>query len=245
MLNSSIKAVFFDLYGTLLVFNDFDEANDKWTNAFYDLAGKPNNISFEEVQIICKDILESHVEKDSSKGFTTYETKIYNSFEQKNIFLERDQLRNIADVTVGIWQKNVALAEDTKSVLSKLKKTKKLALITNFDHSPHIYKVLTETGLENYFDLILISDETCSKKPDPAIFKSALKYFSLKPEQAVYIGDNVYDDIKGAFNSAIEPILISRNSKSNNHVNTDKIIRQYNLPKFKIIKSLSELVVNF
>ena len=173
MLNNSTKAVFFDLYGTLLVFNDFDNANEIWTNIFYDLAGKPNNVSFEEVSVICKEILESNIEKDTSQGFTTYETKIFNAFVQKNIYIEKDQLRNIANATVGIWQKNIAIADDAKYVLSELKKTKKLALITNFDHSSHIYKVLAESGLENYFDLVLISDEAGSKKPDPTIFNSA------------------------------------------------------------------------
>lgn len=241
MLNSSVKAVFFDLYGTLLVFNDFDEANNKWTDAFYELAGKPNNVSFEEVRTICKEILESDTEKEISKGFTTYETKIFNAFLKKNISIEKDRIKIIADTTVELWQENVVLADDALFVLSQLKKTKKLVLITNFDHSPHIYKVLNQTGLINFFDLVLISDEAGSKKPEPAIFRSALNYFSLNPGQAVYIGDNVYDDVMGAFNAGIVPILISRDSKSNNHNNVEKIIRQYNLAEFRTVKSLSEL----
>jgi hypothetical protein len=45
----------------------------------------------------------------------------------------------------------------------------------------------------------------------------------------------------GAFNAGIVPILISRDSKSNNHNNVEKIIRQYNLAEFRTVKSLSEL----
>lgn len=243
-MENKIKAVFFDLYGTLFVFNNFDDANEKWINAFYTFVCKPKNIGFEETKVLCKKILESSIEKDVLNGYTTYETKIFKAFAQKNIFFGKDELRNIADNTVGAWQKNIVPAHDAKSVLSVLKETKKLALITNFDHSPHVYKTLSETGLKDLFDLILISDEAGCQKPDKAIFNYALNFFSLNPSQAVYVGDNIYDDIKGAFDAGIEPILIAREIKSNNCKNADELIRKYNLPEFKTINSLSELILD-
>jgi putative hydrolase of the HAD superfamily len=233
------KGIFFDLYGTLLVFDDFDNANNNWVKKFYELGGKPHDISFEDIQLICKDILESDVEKDLSIGLTTYETKIKNGFAQKNVLLSGEEIKNIADKTLDIWQKNIRAAEDAAFVLGELKKTKKIVLITNFDHSPHIKKLIVQTGLEKYFDEVIISDEAGCKKPSPEIFNIALKKTGLKKEKVVYIGDNIVDDISGASSAGIKPVLITRNSKSNNvnHLCDDKAEKS-----FQTIGSLSEIL---
>ena len=39
-----IKGIFFDLYGTLLVFENFDKANAEWENTFFELTGKKHNL---------------------------------------------------------------------------------------------------------------------------------------------------------------------------------------------------------
>lgn len=239
-MNEPLKGIFFDLYGTLLVFDNFDKSDDNWVGTFYELGGKPNNISLDEVKIICNEILESDIEKDLSTGLSTYETKIKNGFAQKNIFPSDAQIKNIADATLEIWQKDICPADDAIFVLSELKKSKKIVLITNFDHSPHVKKFIIKTGLSKYFDEIIISGEAGCKKPSPDIFNIALKKTGLKKEEVVYVGDNIIDDIGGASSAGIKPILISRNSKSNfvNHLHD---INKTN--SFQTINSLSDLLV--
>lgn len=244
MHKDNIKAVFFDLYGTLLVYDDYDKADNVWVNAFHDLIGKKNNLTIDNVRQVCTEILESNIEKDSGNGLTTYETKIKNSFGKFGINLSNGELKNLADATVGTWQVNIRLAEDAIVVLSELKeKNKKIVLITNFDHSPHIRKVIAKTGLEAIFDFVIISDEVGCKKPDSEIFHIALSKMNLLPDEVVYVGDNVYDDIQGAFSVGIEPILISRNNKSYyNHNNETENSNKHGLPEFQTITSLSELM---
>jgi putative hydrolase of the HAD superfamily len=233
------KGIFFDLYGTLLVFDDFDNADNNWTKVFYELGGKPNNISFEDIKLICNEILESDLEKDISTGLTTYETKIKNGFAQKNIFPSDEEIKIIADATLEVWQRDIRPAKDAMFVLGELRKSKKIVLITNFDHSPHIKKLITKTGLAEYFDEVIISDEAGCKKPSPDIFNIALEKIGLKKEEVVYVGDNIVDDIGGASSAGIKPVLISRNSKSNNvnHLYIDETTKS-----FQTISSLSELL---
>lgn len=242
-LNNKIKAIFFDLYGTLLIYDDYDKSDNIWVNAFYNLVGRKNNLSLVDVRQICKEILENNIQKDLVNGLTTYETKIKKGFEEYGINFTSNELKNIADETVGTWQVNIKLAEDALHVLNELKKNKKVVLITNFDHSPHIKKVIVQTGLESIFDLVIISDEAGCEKPDPKIFQLALSKMNLQPEEVVYVGDNIYDDIKGADSAGIKPILISRNNKSYyNHNNETEILNNRGLPEFQTINSLSELI---
>ncbi len=244
-LNQNIKGVFFDLYGTLLVFDNFDEADNVWVNTFYDLTGKKNNLSISDVRKICTEVLETSIEKDSPNGLTTYETKIKKGFEEFGVYFSNDKLRKLADETVGTWQINIRLADDALPVLTELKKNKKVVLITNFDHSPHIKRVIAKTALDNIFDLVVISDEAGFKKPDPKIFQSALSKLNLLPQEVVYIGDNIYDDVEGAFAAGIKPILISRKVKSYYNNNGEDNSNTKGLPEFQIINSLSELIPLF
>lgn len=241
-MNKTIKAIFFDLYGTLLEFKNYESSDKEWIKVFYDLAGKPNNLSFQETQLICYEILERNITKNKSGELTTYETKIKIIFEEKGISFSKKELRKIADQSVEVWQKNILPAEDCFSVLNELRKKYKLTLITNFDHSPHIRKLIKQFDLHNKFDLIIISDEVECTKPNPEIFNIALNHFNLKPSEAIYIGDNIYDDIAGSFNAGITPILLDRNSRSNHRDNQNYNNAQNNLPNYRVINSLSELL---
>ena len=236
---AGIKGVFFDLYGTLLVFENFDKANLEWENTFYKLTGKKHHLEFYHCQRLCRDILELTHEKDSSLGLTTYETKIKKGLENFNINLPLDELKYVASATVSSWQKEIQLADDAVNVIKKLKQNKVTGLITNFDHTPHVYKVLEETGLKELFDFVIVSDDAGIEKPSPEIFKMALEKSNLNSDEVVYIGDNLKDDICGAVSAGIKPIFISRDIKSHyNHVeNQDELF-----PKGLLrISSLSDL----
>ena len=80
-------------------------------------------------------------------------------FKNCGIIFNRDELRKIADESLSSWQNNITISTDTIPVLEKLKREKKLALISNFDHTPHVKKVVTNHKLDLYLDPIIISDE--------------------------------------------------------------------------------------
>lgn len=235
----NIKAVFFDLFGTLLVFQNYDYAQKLWIAAFYDLVGKPNGVSFDDTCAACGEILNANSKKDEGAGLTTYETRIRNSFERLHIPMPRNTLTRIADATISVWQDHIRLAEDAIQVLTELKKRSKIGLITNFDHSPHVRRVVADFELERIFDLILISDEVGFVKPHPEIFRLALRNMKLHARYAVHVGDSIRDDIEGALSIGIMPILIDRNVKSHEYYNRNERITS---AKFRTIHALSELL---
>jgi putative hydrolase of the HAD superfamily len=53
-------------------------------------------------------------------------------------------------------------------------------------------------GIEKYFDTILISEWEGIKKPDPEIFKRALKQLDVLAHQSIFVGDHPINDVKAA-----------------------------------------------
>ncbi len=243
-MNTAIKGVFFDLYGTLLIFNDIEQSWHDWAETFYVLIKDKTNLSFEEFSKSSNSFMSRKVVKNISTGLTTYETRIRNHCDSLSIPLTNTDLKVIADETPHAWQKYISVADNAPVVLSKLRKEKILALITNFDHAPHIRKTLKHFDLEKFFDAIIISDELNCCKPDPKIFDAALLETNLTPEEVIFIGDNVNDDIAGARAAGIEPVLIMHDTfttkhdySHGRHENPDKP-----LPDVKIINSLTEIL---
>lgn len=55
-------------------------------------------------------------------------------------------------------------------------------------------------GIEKYFDAILISEWEGVKKPDPEIFKRALKVLNVSAYESIFVGDHPENDVKAAQN---------------------------------------------
>ncbi|SHS63981.1 Pyrimidine 5'-nucleotidase YjjG [Mycobacteroides abscessus subsp. abscessus] len=53
-------------------------------------------------------------------------------------------------------------------------------------------------GIENYFDVILVSEWEGIKKPDPVIFKRALDKLNVTPNQSIFVGDHPDNDVKAS-----------------------------------------------
>jgi putative hydrolase of the HAD superfamily len=246
ILPSGIKAIIFDLYGTLLLYNDIKKANLDWVGSFYHYLNNKNDVTMEVLSPFCKWILTGTVAKDNELGLTTYETKIKDGLFSIGIELPLEEIKELADFSVSTWQKHISLAKDAKYVLSELGKKYQLGLITNFDHSKHINRVLNENHLTEYFDQIIISDEVEITKPDPEIFNITLLRMHLKNIEAVFVGDSMKDDISGALKAGIHPVFITQEEYNVNHefetaINADRLLLE-NKHKIKYINSLAGLL---
>jgi putative hydrolase of the HAD superfamily len=61
-------------------------------------------------------------------------------------------------------------------------------------------------GIEEYFDIILISEWEGIKKPDPQIFKRALDQLNVTSNESIFVGDHPDNDIKAAQNVGMKGI---------------------------------------
>jgi putative hydrolase of the HAD superfamily len=83
-----------------------------------------------------------------------------------------------------------------------------LGVISNFDY--RVYRILDGLGLDGYFDSITISSEAGWAKPSPEIFNAALDRHAVAPAAALHIGDSDQMDLLGAQAAGLAAILLDR-----------------------------------
>ncbi|MCS6924626.1 MAG: HAD family hydrolase [Candidatus Binatia bacterium] len=82
-----------------------------------------------------------------------------------------------------------------------------LGIVSNADQEQLDHFV--ELGqLERYFDSLLCSEEAKSCKPDAGIFQEALRRAACAPEEALFVGDSLQQDIAGASRLGLRSVLI-------------------------------------
>uniref|UniRef100_UPI00404884C2 YjjG family noncanonical pyrimidine nucleotidase n=1 Tax=Algoriphagus sp. TaxID=1872435 RepID=UPI00404884C2 len=100
----------------------------------------------------------------------------------------------------------------SKEILDYLKKKYRIHLITNgFNESQA--KKMNSSGLNGYFELIVTSETTGHKKPDPRIFYYALDQLQVEAAACLMIGDNPNSDILGAQRAAIDQVYFNPEGK--------------------------------
>jgi putative hydrolase of the HAD superfamily len=209
-----IKGVFFDLFGTLLIYTDMRKAWDDWLSALYEnFRNSGLMLSEDSLALKCNGFFRRPEPSLSDSNYSVYERRIQELGFDLGLNLNADEIRKTAKDTINSWQKYVPIDPIAITVLKILKRRKKLALISNFDHPPYVYSLLSELNLRGFFDSIIISSEVKVKKPNPLIFSFALEKTKLKSSEVCYIGDT-REDIEAAFNANIHPILIQRNISS-------------------------------
>ncbi len=70
--------------------------------------------------------------------------------------------------------------------------------------------LVADLGLAPYLDFLLSSQEAGAEKPHPPIFLAALRLAGVAPSEALHVGDQYHSDVIGARGVGIQPILIDR-----------------------------------
>ncbi|MGG4345839.1 HAD family hydrolase [Paenibacillus lautus] len=136
--------------------------------------------------------------------------------EVYQMLVERLQWVNppTADEYLSFFRKEIPLCiqpmDQLFPVLRQLKsKGLKLGIITNGTVQVQEGKI-QRLGIREYFDSIVISEETGVKKPDPAIYMKVLERLNVLPSETWFVGDHPHNDIIGAAQCGIKPIWFTR-----------------------------------
>lgn len=95
-------------------------------------------------------------------------------------------------------------------LLRSLAQNYRLALLSNFDDGVTARRVLAESGLDSFFETIVISEEEGLRKPSRAIFERACTRLAVSPADCLYIGDTLVEDIEGASGAGLPALWIRR-----------------------------------
>jgi putative hydrolase of the HAD superfamily len=84
----------------------------------------------------------------------------------------------------------------------------KLVVVSNWDCS--LPQVLDRVGVGELLDGVVTSAVAGARKPDPAIFRTALDLAGVGPDEALHVGDTPAEDVEGARTAGIRSLLIDR-----------------------------------
>lgn len=111
------------------------------------------------------------------------------------------------------WRENAALFTRqepfAEEILIYLKDKYKLSLLTNGSFKTQSVK-LESVGLRKYFERVIISEETGTEKPDREIYLLICRETGVMPEEALYIGDHLENDVKGPLSAGMSAVLYDK-----------------------------------
>jgi putative hydrolase of the HAD superfamily len=124
--------------------------------------------------------------------------------------------RSFSETGIELW-------EDSLPVVLELRdRGVKTALISNCSHATR--GIVERLGIVEAFDLVVLSFEVGLRKPDPEIYREALRRVDVAAERAVFVDDQpAYCD--GAAALGIETFLIDRSGDGTPDLNGHRVIR--------------------
>ena len=125
--------------------------------------------------------------------------------------------KNLAKEILVRWfdHADCVIYSDTRVTLNRLKQMGlKLGLISTA-YEEDIDAILEKAGLaKGLFDVVVGANTVKKEKPHPDVFRHALGKLGVGPEEALFVGDHVDNDYKGARAVGMHALLIERECRS-------------------------------
>lgn len=85
---------------------------------------------------------------------------------------------------------------------------------------------LRHTGLREFFSAVAVSGVVGYAKPHPQNFRVALSQLGVVPEQTLFVGDSLEDDVQGAQAVGMSSVLIDRGRRHGQHRDRIETLRE-------------------
>jgi len=109
--------------------------------------------------------------------------------------------RVIADATEAFmdsWIQARTMENDVPPLLRSLRNSYRLGVVSNFAHSPTVWKTLERFNIARFFDAVVVSVDVGWRKPSSRIFRKALSTLAVPAPESVFVGDELDHDVEGA-----------------------------------------------
>lgn len=125
--------------------------------------------------------------------------------------LDRDNFFEVAYdhfAEPGVWE----LYPEIIQVLEKLQPRFQVAVVSNFDG--RLRFILEHLGISKFFARVFVSSELGADKPDPEIFRRAVRLMNLAPNQILHVGDDPERDWQAATAAGLAIFRLERPKNS-------------------------------
>ena len=178
-----IKAIFFDAAGTLIHL-------PRSVGFHYALVGRQVGLSLDaealdEAFVACwkqapaRPAIDGPREDDDKGWWRDLVNQVIDRVAPETKDLDRDAFFEVAYshfAEAGVWE----LYPDVIEVLEALRPRFELAVVSNFDG--RLRMILEQLGVSKFFSHVFLSSELGADKPDPLIYRRALKLSGLAPD---------------------------------------------------------------
>lgn len=210
MLKKNYRYILFDLDRTLWDFDANAENNINSLLDEYNITVKDKHEFYGKYNEINHLLWAAYEKGDLSKEMLRWE-RFYRTFLEYGID-DKGLAERFGEDYLGNMPNQTILMPHAAEVLIKLKERGcRMAVITNgFREVQH--RKLENSGIDKYFDAVMISEEQGVHKPSPIIFKRALKAIGGIKSEALMVGDDFANDIEGAMIFGIDQFFYNYNS---------------------------------
>ncbi len=232
-----LKAVFFDLDGTLLPMNE-----EKFTKAyFYLLCGKMQAYGYQKDHLV-DTIWKGTKRMYQNDGLKTNEEVFWETFVEEYGKGKLKDKKIFDEFYYNEFYQTVALCKENKLARDIVeyakKKTGRVVLSTNpiFPCRGTLTRMSFVNLKEADFDYITSYENSSYTKPNPAYFNVLLEQFNLKPSEVILFGNNDIEDYECAKQAGIDCYLVGKYTilHPDRHINCpiismDEVISYINL----------------
>lgn len=210
-----IKAVLFDLGGTLIRTADIPVIYKSILESF-------------DVKVSIDQIARAHATNEEEFDVVKGQLELGRDFwirwnsrvlEKAGVQQDREFLAKKID---ELWweHSDLQVYPDVMVTIAQLKaEGVRIGVVTNGLKSD-FQRILRKLKLTNCFDVVVGVDACNKGKPDGEIFLYALDKLGVRPEETVFVGDSVKYDYEGAKRAGIKPLLINREGKTSENVDS-------------------------
>lgn len=216
---TSLKAIFFDAVGTLFYLNGTvgDHYALVGSEVGLDLDARGLERAFHAVwkKMPQRAVIDAPRENDDKGWWRELVDLVLDQVAPSLSEFDRDNFFEIAYehfAEAGVWQ----LYPEVTRALEELWPRFQLAVISNFDG--RLRSILKHLGISKFFRHVFVSSELGADKPDPEIYRRALKFIDLKPNEVLHVGDDPKGDWEAASVAGLLVFQLDRPRNSLRHL---------------------------
>lgn len=207
----SLKAVLFDLYGTLVDVSIDTEPPSLWHQLAVELAPAGIHVSPEELCGRYHEQVDSD-RREYGEPFVLNGT-FFEDLLGTGAHVPQELVTGFGRRFRQLTTRHIRLRDYALPLLHTLRRSGCLiGLVSNTDATLTAHD-LEELRVADEFDTIVLSSQVGVKKPDPAIFRIALERLEVSASETIHIGDDYCADFMGAAGAQLRPILLCFESR--------------------------------
>jgi len=234
-----IRGLIFDINGTLTDINTDEGNKDLWRTLSNLLLYQGISLEADELKALYFGIMKQKREAEGERhpefdAVTIFQEIIYQHSTAFTQRLPAEKQRQLplfmAETFRAASLFRLKRYRGVRDTIKQLHQQYRLAIVSD-GQAAYAVPELNAVGLLEYFSPVIVSGDVGYRKPDRRLFEKALAALEMKPEEVLFIGNDMYRDVFGAQQFGIKTIFFKSNQGQQEYAGTEPNYVIYNFPE--------------